>query len=364
MINTEFFTKSVESVELSQLSEIICDACEFPVEKSDAKIFNLANLQDGGTGCIGFFKNRKYIDYLKSTKCEFCFVEKGDIEYVSNDATPIVVQDSYLAMAKLTNYFYGCNNIPNIAIKKQTKFDESCKIADTACVDITAKLGKNVQIGENVVISPWVNIGDNVIISHNSIILKAVKIGSGSIISENCVIKYAIVGEKCLIHPGVKIGQDGFGFAHDKKTNKLEKITHLGIVKIGNNVEIGANATIDRGSFSDTVISDNVKLDNLVQVGHNVSIGNSTVIAGLTGIAGSTAIGYGCLIGGQVGIAGHIEIGNLVHIAGGSGVTSTIKDKSIIAGYPAIEINDWRKSSVILKKITQNWSKLRKSFED
>ena len=159
----------------------------------------------------------------------------------------------------------------------------------------------------------------------------------------NCVISNSSIGENCLIKPGAKIGEKGFGFTPDSKI----EIRHIGNVILGNNVEIGSNTTIDQAALHSTIISDNVRIDNLVQIAHNVCIGQNTIIAAQTGIAGSTKIGKNCLIGGQVGIAaGHLIIEDNVTIAAKSGVTKNIKKNSIIAGFPAVDIKIWKKNII------------------
>ena len=163
-----------------------------------------------------------------------------------------------------------------------------------------------------------------------------------SIIMNNCTIIESIIGNNSFIQSGAVIGGKGFGFTPDSKIN----IQHLGKVIIGDNVEIGSNTTIDRGALNDTIIGNNVRIDNLVQVAHNVKIGDNTIIASQVGIAGSTEIGKNCMIGGQAGFAGHIKIGDNVIVAAKSGVTKNIKDNSTIAGFPAIDKKTWRKLKI------------------
>ena len=177
---------------------------------------------------------------------------------------------------------------------------------------------------------------DNVIIGPD------VVLGSNSVIMSNCVISNSNIGENCLIKPGAIIGEKGFGFTPNSKV----EIRHIGNVILGNNVEIGSNTTIDKAALHSTLISENVRVDNLVQIAHNVQIGKNTIIAAQTGIAGSTKIGKNCLIGGQVGIAGHLKIGDNVTIAAKSGVTKNINNNSIIAGFPAKDIKIWKKNIV------------------
>ena len=182
-------------------------------------------------------------------------------------------------------------------------------------------------------------VGDNVEIDDNTVIYSGVKICSG--------IK---IGARCTFHMGAVIGSDGFGFA-PSNNNQYDKVAQTGIVVIENDVEIGANTTIDRATIGSTIIREGVKLDNLIQIAHNVEIGKHTVIAAQTGIAGSTKVGSGCMIGGQVGIAGHITIANNVKIAAQSGIASSIeKEGEVVQGTPAFSIGEFKRSFVLFKK--------------
>ncbi len=358
MVSSLFFKKSVDYIRLAQIPEIIGFSCKFPSEFNEKAIYEVSNLQSGGAGCVSFFQNRKYAAMLEKTACEFCFVAENDLKYVPKNTIALVCGEPYLAMAKISAYFYEASTTPKISINYGDFTSNSGRISKSAKIDKSAIIGENAQIGDGVVIEAGVKIGKNAIISHNSVIGANCKIGDNCTIFENCTIKYSIIGDNCTFKNGAKIGQDGFGFAPDKIAGSLFKIVQLGVVKIGNSVEIGANSCVDRGSLDDTVISDGVKIDNLVQIGHNVKIGAMTVIAGCTGIAGSANIGSGCMIGGQVGVVGHITIGNGVKIAARSMVESSIKDGKTIAGSPATNMQEWLQSVAVIRKIV----KMRRKF--
>jgi UDP-3-O-[3-hydroxymyristoyl] glucosamine N-acyltransferase len=200
-----------------------------------------------------------------------------------------------------------------------------------------------------VVIEDGVVIGNNSSIDHNSVIKRNVVIGNNTKIASNVTISHSVIGNNVIIHPGTRIGQDGFGFASDH-TGHL-KVPQLGIVKIGDFVEIGANTTIDRGSAQDTIIGDMCQIDNLVQLGHNVQLGKACVIVAQVGIAGSTKLGDFVILGGQVGVAGHLKIGNQVQVAAQSGIAQNIEDKQIMGGSPAVPIRQWHKQTFCLKKL-------------
>lgn len=297
---------------------------------SDNSFFlGISSLECANENNLTFFNNRKYINLLSVTKAKACFITKEHSKLLNKSCIPIIVNDTYIAYALTTNFLF-----PK---QKSNGF-----ISAYSNIDDTAIIGNNVQINYNVSIKENTEIGDNCIMLDNSIIGPDVVIGANSIIMSSCVISNSSIGENCLIKPGVKIGEKGFGFTPDNKT----EIRHIGNVIVGNNVEIGSNTTIDQATIHSTTISDNVRIDNLVQIAHNVYIGQNTIIAAQTGIAGSTKIGNNCLIGGQVGIAGHLKIEDNVTIAAKSGVTKNIKKNSIIAGFPAVDIKIWKKNII------------------
>ena len=278
---------------------------------------------------ITFFHNTKYADLLAFTKAKACFVNKEHSKLLNKLCLPIIVSDPYIAYALTTNFLF-----PK---QKSNGF-----INSSSNIDDLAVIGNNVQVNYNVSIKENTKIDDNCILYDNVIIGPNVVLGAISIVMSNCVISNSSVGENCLIKPGAKIGEKGFGFTPSTKV----EIRHIGNVLVGNNVEIGSNTTIDQAVLHSTIISDNVRIDNLVHIAHNVCIGQNTIIAGQTGIAGSTKIGKNCLIGGQVGIAGHLIIEDNVTIAAKSGVTKNIKKNSIIAGFPAVDIKIWKKNII------------------
>jgi len=343
LINFNFFSKVNNRISISDLLSLI-DAVDLNDHLSLND--NIENIGIESGKSVWFFSNKKYAKELKNIQSNFCFITKGDERYLSHETLPIFVNDSYLAIAKLTRYFYG--EIESLGYKID-KIEHN--YSNSVIIDKSAKICENVQIGENVVIGKNVIIGKNSIIGNNVVIKDNVKIGESVLINNFISIEYAVIGNKCIFQNGCKIGQDGFGFVFDKKNKIMFKVPQMGLVIIGNDVEIGANTCIDRGSFNDTIIGNGVKLDNLIQIGHNVKIGDFTVIAGQAGVAGSTEIGFGCQIGAQSGISGHLKIGNFVRIAGKSGVIQDIESNSVIGGYPAINIKSWHRMNIILKKM-------------
>ena len=297
-------------------------------------IEDLSSLQNANDKQISFFNDYNLLKYLKSTKAKCCFIKYEHVQFLPNTCTPIIVLDPYLCFAHSSNFFYP-------------KIISNGNISNKSFVHKSVKLSSNVQISDNVYIDEGSIIGKNVIIHKNTIIDKNVLIGEGTVIGNNVTITNAIIGDYCFIDSSTVIGGNGFGFTIDSKI----EIVHIGNVIIGNNVNIGSNCSIDRASIDSTIIEDNVRLDNLIQIAHGVTISKDSIIAAQVGIAGSTFIGNNCIIGGQAGIAGHLNIGKNVKIAAKSGVTKNIMDNMTVAGFPAVNIKQWKMNMIKLSKI-------------
>ena len=312
---------------------------------AECEISNVSTLQAANRQQISFLANSKYKKYLPTSQAGAVIVSKEMAELVKNSA--IVVDDPYVAYAKIATLL----NPP----KKITT-----GISPTAMIEAGVTILKTVSIGPQVVIEANVKLADRVIIGAGTVLQDGVIIGEGTLIAANVTICHGVeIGKNVVIHPGVVIGADGFGIVNDK--GKWIKIPQIGGVKIGNDVEIGANTTVDRGAIEDTVIGDGVKLDNQIQVGHNVFIGNNTVIAGCSGIAGSTIIGENCIIGGGVGIGGHIEIADNVIITGMSMVTKSLTKAGIYSsGIPAEPSSQWHKNVVRYRQMDKLTARVKK----
>lgn len=342
MVDSNFFIKKNQFITVKDLLTLVSANIDENLHiPKDCKIFNISKLSEAKSEDLSFFDNPKYINQLINTNAGACLVTQDKIHLCPKSTIPIIVKDVYVALSKIATYMY------EVDLNIQT----NNYISPNSNVHESVKIGYGSIIHDGVVIEEGVKIHSNVVIHKNC------KIGKNTTIYDNVVIQCTYIGENCIIKPGAKIGQEGFGFAHDKIENKIIKMPQLGVVKIYNNVEVGANATVDRGSFGDTKIYDYVKLDNLVQIGHNVEIKNYTMIAAQSGISGSSLIGLGCLIGGQTGIAGHIEIGDFCNIAAKSGLNKGFPSKSTIGGHPARNLLDWQKSQSILHKLVKDRSK-------
>jgi len=329
------FYQNLGPFKLEKISSII--GISLSDSESNILIHNVKSLKEATNNDITFLSNEKYTSLVTNSKAAACLVP---LDFVAENATKTIllrVNNPYYSYALLVDLFYSS--------AKQTKE----WIAPSAFIAKSAKIGKNCYIGHNVVIEENVEIGDDSVIQSGSLIDYGVKIGHHARIDSNVSISYSIIGDDVVILPGARIGSDGFGFATYQGVHK--KIYHTGLVLIGNNVEIGANSTIDRGSMKNTIIEDLCRIDNLVQVAHNAHIKKGTILVAQVGIAGSSVIGSYCALGGQVGVAGHITIANNVQIAGQGGVIQDIKESGIMGGTPAVPIRDWHKQTIILKKL-------------
>jgi UDP-3-O-[3-hydroxymyristoyl] glucosamine N-acyltransferase len=248
------------------------------------------------------------------------------------------VEDAYQSFSKLLEY-YNQVKLMKFGVEQPSVISENVTYGEQLYLGSFSYIGKNVTIGNNVKIYPNCFIGDNVSIGDNCIFFAGVKIYSET-----------EIGNNCNFHSGCVVGSDGFGFAPTEE-GTFSKIPQIGNVIIEDDVEIGANTTIDRATLGITLIRKGVKLDNHIQIAHNVEIGENTVIAAQTGIAGSTKIGSNCLIGGQVGIAGHLTIGNNVRVQAQSGIGKNIADGEIIQGSPAFNYSDFSKSYVHFRNL-------------
>ena len=286
-------------------------------------VLNISNLKNGKKNEISFFENKKYAEDLNNSNVTFCFIKNKDLVFLKNTkVTPIISDNPLLDFIITAKTFY-----PD-ADNDKTK------------INISKKYSKYQKL--NSIIDKSVKIGENFSLGHNSLIKKNVIIGNNVSIGSNCIISNCIIGSNVIINDGSIIGKIGFGFKKIK--GKIIFIPHIGRVILDDHVYVGSNCTIDRGSFSDTLIGRGTMIDNLTHIAHNVQIGSDCFIAAQAGIAGSTNVGEGCLVGGQAGISGHLVIGNNVHIGGKSGVLKNVDSKNRIMGYPATSMKNFVKS--------------------
>jgi UDP-3-O-[3-hydroxymyristoyl] glucosamine N-acyltransferase len=314
-----------------------------PETAKDILIKNIRSIGEASTGDITFIDNPKYLRQLDASKATACIVTEN----------PFVTKNKNVILLKVKNPYYAYSRL--VALFYSPKQDYAPGIASSAYVAPSAKIGNNCHIGHNAVIEKDVIIGDDCVIGSGTVIEQGVIIGKRAMIYSTVSISYAEIGDDVVILPGARIGQDGFGFATEAGVHK--KIYHTGKVVIGNNVEIGANTTVDRGSMSNTVIGDLCRIDNLVQIAHSVKLGQGSVIVAQVGIAGSTEIGNYCVLGGQVGIAGHLKIAAGSKFAGQSGVMKDVEVTGDFGGSPSMPIKDWHRQTVVLKNLTEEMKK-------
>jgi UDP-3-O-[3-hydroxymyristoyl] glucosamine N-acyltransferase len=345
MINENFFSKTREFFTISEVLEItnskLIDESNVDLNK---KIYNIATIEKAGENDISFFHSAAYFKKFQVSQAGFCFVEKKYVQKAPSTMIAIVNPNPYFAYGKFIAAFFTDKVTP-----------EQNLISENASISKSAIIGEGTIIKAGAVIGDNVKIGKNSFIGANSVIGDNCKIGNNSTINAVVAISHSIIGNNVIIHNGAKIGQDGFGFAHD--SGKMQKILQLGIVEIEDEAEIGAGTCIDRGAITNTIIGKQVKIDNMVQIAHNVTIGEGTVIAGCAAIAGSTKIGKFVQIGGASNIAGHIEIGDGSKIAAASGVMRTVEPMQSVGGAPALPIKDWHRMNVKMMRMAKGAGK-------
>ena len=316
------------------------------VGNSEVEVNSLAKIEDGKKGDICFLSNEKYTPHIYTTKASIVIVNNSFNNKKEIASTLIKVEDAYSSFSKLIE-LYNKIQFNEVGLSNKSDINKNSSISDNVFVGAFTSISEGVTIGENVKIYSNCYIGKNVIIGDNSIIYPNVSI------YHNCKI-----GENNILHSGVVIGSDGFGFAPNSENN-YNKISQIGNVIISDDVEIGANTTIDRATMGSTKIGKGVKLDNLIQIAHNVEIGDHTVIAAQVGIAGSSKIGKNCMIGGQTAVSGHLTIADEVKIAGQSGIAKSIKQVGeIVQGPMAFNIKDFQRSYIIFKKLPDLYKKI------
>lgn len=313
-----------------------------------AIVSGFSPIEDARKGDLTFLANKKYINYIYSTHASAVLVAESLDLSAPVEAVIIRVKDPYVALARLMQYVERHKHAADgpKGVEQPVWVAEGCKLPSDIYLGAFSYIGKNVRVGNNVKIYPQCYLGDNVEIGDDVTLYPGVKIYHG-----------CIIGNKCILHAGVVVGADGFGFA--PTSDGFEKIPQIGNVVIEDNVEIGANTTIDRATFGSTRIGSGTKLDNLIQVAHNVKIGRSNVFAAQTGVAGSTQIGDGNFVGGQCGFAGHITVGSHNQIGAQSGIPNNVGDNNRLIGYPAVDFRQFAKNQVYIKKLGELFAEVK-----
>lgn len=333
MADTVFYkysgTKTIKEIAEITKAEIVTTG------KENEQIENVCSIDSAGKDDLCFFYDKKSKDKAQNIKAKACICIKELAHLVPEGVIVLVVENPKLAFINLVSAFYS-------------EYKPEAKIEADATIAKTAKIGKNCYIGHHVVIEDDVVIGDNTTIEANVVIARGCKIGNNCRIANNASIAYCLMGDDCYIYTGARIGQDGFGFSVVNGQHK--RIPQIGRVIIGNDVEVGANACIDRGAIDDTIIGDGCRIDNLVQVAHNDKIGKCCILVAQVGIAGSCTLGDYVVCGGQVGLADHLNIGSGVQIGAQSGAMRDIEPGAIVMGSPTVPLKDFMRQVAFLQK--------------
>ena len=309
------------------------------VGDGNVKVSGVSKIEEGQPGTLSFLANPKYENYIYNTSSSIVLVNRTFQPKSEIKATMIKVDDAYQAFASLLDLYLQSGKEARKGIESPSYIHESANLGSGVYVGAFACIGQNAKIGTGAKIFPQVFVGENVSVGSNCILYAGVKI------YDDCVI-----GNNCIIHSGAVIGSDGFGFA-PQENGTYKKIPQIGNVVLEDDVEIGANTTIDCGTFGSTIIRKGAKIDNLVQIAHNCEIGENTVIAGQTGMAGTTKVGKNCKFAGQVGLAGHLTIGDNVQIGAQSGVSKSIKNNEIVLSSPAVNYREAIKTYTIISNL-------------
>ena len=308
------------------------------------KIVDVAPLDRARPGDLVFLDNPKYVAQLAQTRASACLIGEKYADRAPSHVAALVVREPYRACAIVTARLY-----PDAA--RPVSLFDAAGVSASANVHPLARLEADVTVDPGAVIGPRAEIGTGAVIGPNAVIGPDVRIGRMSAVGAGATVCNALIGDRVIIHPGVRIGQDGFGFAMGPRGHL--KVPQVGRVIIQDDVEIGANSTIDRGANRDTIIGEGTKIDNLVQIAHNVVIGRHCVIVSQVGISGSTELGDFVSVGGQAGITGHLRIGMGAQIAAQSGVMADVDAGAKMGGSPAKNSRDWLKGVAALDRLTK-----------
>ena len=318
------------------------------VEPTDGYI-DIAPIQSACARDVSFLDNRRYLPLLDRTQAGLVIVESAFVKRVPSHCVALVTSDPYLAWSRVARLFHPCSAvIPGV--------HATASVASTAKVDPSAQIEAFAVVGDNV------EVGAGCFIGAHTVIGAGVRLGQACRIESHVSISYSLVGDRVTVLHGSRIGQDGFGFAVGPVS--FETMPHLGRVILEDDVEIGANSTIDRGSVNDTIIGAGSRIDNLVQIGHNVRLGRCCIVVSQAGISGSTVLEDYVTVAAQAGLVGHIRIGNKVRVGAQCGVMSDVEAGQDVIGSPAMPVREFFRNVAVLRKLSKKWSKLVRSPSD
>lgn len=336
MADPRFFL-SPRPLSLAQISAK-CGADLADPSHADKIVSDVAALDVATADHLSFLDNKKYKDQFEMTKAGACIVHPDLAGLAPEGVCLLLSKSPYKSYALAAQTFYP-EQRPEPSISRLSS------------VHPDAKIGENVHIADFVTIGAGAEISDGCWIESHAAIGAGVVLGKNVRVGNHATVSHALIGDHTRLYPGVRVGQDGFGFAIDPAG--FVKVPQLGRVQIGHHVEIGANTTIDRGASGDTVIGDGSWIDNLVQIGHNVKIGRGCILVSQVGVAGSSELGDFVVLAGQVGVAGHLKIGSMAKVAAQSGVTKNIPAKEEWMGYPAMPMKRYLRQAVLLNKMVE-----------
>lgn len=309
----------------------ICDEIGVEYSGEDRQITGLNTLAEAGPEALSFFHNEKYRKDLPRTRAAAVLLQERFAGELPDGVIPLITDEPYLKLALATALF----------AHKISTASEAPRLLGECDIDPTVRFGRNVTIGAGTVIMAGSYIGDDCSVGENCLIHPNVTLYHGS-----------RIGDRCTLHSGCVIGSDGYGFAHTRDGRHI-KIYQLGNTVLENDVEIGANTTIDRGALGDTIIGSGTKIDNQVQIGHNCEIGDNCLIVAQTGLSGSTKLGRNVVMGGQSATAGHLTIGDFATLAARCAATKSLEGGKVYAGVPAMDIRLWRRQQAALMRLAK-----------
>lgn len=313
----------------------------------DTEVLGVAPLEDAGAGMLVFFENTAYLDQLRNTSATACLISARHKDKVPEGVAVLVCKDAYRSWAKVLARIFPEAMVPCEPGSKG--------VSDRAVVHESAQLEESVRVEPGAIIGANAEIGCGTVVRSNAVVGAGVLIGRDCVIGPNCSVQHSILGNKVYLHPGVSCGQDGFGYAMGPGGHL--KVPQVGRVVIQDDVEIGANTTIDRGANRDTVIGEGTKIDNQVQIGHNVVIGRHCVLVSQVGISGSSTLEDFVAIGGQTGVAGHVKIGMGAQVAAVSVVNEDLAPGGRYGGTPAKPVKQWFREVAAVRKLAERGGK-------